>query len=52
MSVKKSFGIAITENRLNILNRKNQTHGKLNIIDKPNKKGVRVELSLPLEYSF
>lgn len=52
MSIKKSFGIGITENRLNILNQKNKNNGKLNIIDKPNKKGVRVELSLPLEYSL
>ncbi|MGZ0015613.1 tetratricopeptide repeat-containing sensor histidine kinase [Yeosuana sp. AK3] len=51
-SDKKSFGIAITENRLNILNRKNQTNGTLKIIDKPNSKGVRNELKLPLVYSF
>ena len=48
----KSFGIAITENRLKILGHQKETQSKLRIIDKENPSGVRVEISLPLEMSF
>ena len=51
-SQKKSFGIAITENRLNILNQKKKSKGKLRITDTKNHSGTYVEVSLPLEFYF
>lgn len=48
----KSFGIAITENRLKILGHQKEVQSKLRIIDKENPSGVRVEISLPLEMAF
>ncbi|WP_170283949.1 tetratricopeptide repeat-containing sensor histidine kinase [Flagellimonas olearia] len=49
---KKSFGIAITESRLEVLNRQKNTNGKLKIIDKGQDKGTQVEISLPLELLY
>lgn len=49
---KKSFGIAITESRLNILSHNAPAKGSIEIIDKPNNNGIRVEVRLPLEYHF
>ncbi|MBT33351.1 MAG: hypothetical protein CMO01_27130 [Thalassobius sp.] len=51
-NAKKSLGIAITENRLKILNNQKKTTGKLKIIDKLPDKGTRVEVSVPLETYF
>ncbi|ASO06783.1 tetratricopeptide repeat-containing sensor histidine kinase [Arenibacter algicola] len=48
----KSFGIAITENRLKIYNYRKVAQSTLRIIDKENPPGVRVEISLPLEMIF
>ncbi|WP_111307490.1 tetratricopeptide repeat-containing sensor histidine kinase [Confluentibacter sediminis] len=48
----KSFGIAITENRLKILNQRKLKKGKLCIIEKPNHSGTYIEISLPLEFCF
>ena len=47
---KKSFGIAITENRLKILNQRKLAQGKLCVIDKQNHSGTFIEISLPLEF--
>jgi LytS/YehU family sensor histidine kinase len=49
---KQSMGVEITKNRLAILNKEKQTNGQLNIIDKTNGQGVRVEVSFPLHLSF
>ncbi|HLT51667.1 MAG TPA: histidine kinase, partial [Arenibacter sp.] len=49
---KKSMGIAITENRIKILNRQGNTNGELRIVDKPDNTGTRIELSLPLQMAF
>lgn len=51
-TTKKSFGVAITESRLEILNTQKNAQGKLNITDKGRDKGTRVEVSLPLETIF
>ncbi|MDC6385856.1 hypothetical protein D2V93_08225 [Flagellimonas taeanensis] len=51
-ATKKSFGVAITESRLEILNTQKNTKGRLNILDKGREKGTRVEVSLPLETIF
>lgn len=51
-SSKKSLGIAITENRIKILNKRKKAHGRLQIIDKPNNAGTRVEVSLPFQTAF
>lgn len=48
----KSFGIAITENRLKILSHHKIAQSTLQIIDKENPPGVRVEIRFPLEMSF
>lgn len=45
---KKSLGIAITENRIKIMNIQKKTNGALQIIDKPNNAGTRIVLKLPL----
>lgn len=49
---KKSFGVAITENRLKILNKQKNKEGRLQVIDLGEQKGTRVEISLPLERLF
>ncbi|UBZ13500.1 histidine kinase [Flagellimonas marinaquae] len=49
---KKSFGVAITENRLKILNKQKNKEGRLQVIDLGEQKGTRVEISLPLEHLF
>lgn len=49
---KKSLGVAITENRIKIFNARNNANGRLTIIDKVNKSGTRVEVSLPLQTAF
>ncbi|ALJ06531.1 hypothetical protein APS56_15930 [Pseudalgibacter alginicilyticus] len=49
---KKSMGITITENRIKILNKQKNANGKLQIIDKPNDSGTRIEISLPLQTAF
>ncbi|MGZ0015939.1 tetratricopeptide repeat-containing sensor histidine kinase [Yeosuana sp. AK3] len=46
----KSVGINLTKNRIDILNKKKNLQGNLQIIDK--KEGVRVEVKLPLELAF
>ncbi|WP_192350548.1 histidine kinase [Algoriphagus sp. Y33] len=51
-STKKSLGVAITENRIRILNKQNDANGRLRIVDKPENTGTRVELSLPLQTAF
>src|SRR5690606_22700673 len=51
-TAKKSFGVAITESRLEILNRQKNAKVKLRSIDKGNEEGTRVEVSLPLEPLF
>lgn len=49
---KKSLGIAITENRIKIMNIQKKTNGMLQIIDKPNNAGTRIVLKLPLQTAF
>lgn len=49
---KKSLGIAITENRIKILNKQKKSNGQLQITDKPNNEGTRIEVSLPLQTAF
>lgn len=49
---KKSLGIAITENRIQILNKQKKASGKLQIFQKLNNSGTRVEVSLPLLTAF
>ena len=49
---KKSLGIAITENRIKILNKQKNASGKLQILQKLNNTGTRVEVSLPLQNAF
>lgn len=49
---KKSLGIAITENRIKILNKQKKSNGRLQITDKPNNAGTRIEVSLPLQTAF
>ena len=51
-SKKQSLGIAITENRLAILNKQHRTNSRLSIIDKENNQGTRVEIHLPLQFAF
>ena len=46
---KTSLGIKITENRIEIINKVKQTTGGVSIVDKPNGKGVKVEVRLPWE---
>ena len=48
----KSLGIAIAERRIEILNKRKNANGDLQIIDKPHNTGTRVALSLPLETGF
>jgi len=52
VSNKKSLGIAITENRIKILNKQKKAHGNLQIFSKPHNAGTRVEVSLPLQNAF
>ena len=52
VSDKKSLGIAITENRIKILNRQKNVSGRLEIIDKSQNTGTRIEVSLPLQTAF
>jgi len=49
---KKSLGIVITENRIQILNKQKNASGKLQIMQKLNNTGTRVEVSLPLQTAF
>ena len=49
---KKSLGIAIAENRIKILNKQKKSNGKLQITDKPDNTGTRIEVSLPLQTAF
>jgi LytS/YehU family sensor histidine kinase len=49
---KTSLGIKITENRIKIINKVKQTTGGVSIVDKPNGKGVKVEVRLPWEPAF
>ncbi|HET8734996.1 MAG TPA: histidine kinase, partial [Pricia sp.] len=51
-SARKSLGIAITENRIKILNQRKKANGNLQIIDKLHNTGTRVEVSLPLQAAF
>jgi len=52
VSNKKSLGIAITENRIKILNKQKKAHGNLQIFSKLHNAGTRVEVSLPLQNAF
>ncbi|MFV9551645.1 tetratricopeptide repeat protein [Algibacter sp. PT7-4] len=47
---KKSLGINLTKNRIDIVNAQRNTKGSLNIIDK--NQGVTVEVKLPLKLAF
>lgn len=47
---RKSFGIKITQNRINILNEINRTEGKVLLTDK--EEGVHVEVKLPVELIY
>ncbi len=47
---KPSFGMAITQSRIDIINKAKNTKGLLKIIDK--KEGTRVEVLLPLAFAF
>lgn len=47
---KQSFGMSITKNRIDIINKQKNTNGNVKVIEK--NKGVRVEISLPLELAF
>uniref|UniRef100_UPI00404A6B13 tetratricopeptide repeat-containing sensor histidine kinase n=1 Tax=Gelidibacter sp. TaxID=2018083 RepID=UPI00404A6B13 len=49
---KQSLGQNITQKRIEIINKKKQTNGKVNIINKPDNKGVFVEVKLPLEIIY
>lgn len=49
---KKSFGVAITENRLKILNKQKNKEGRLQIVDLGNQQGTRIEISIPFENLF
>lgn len=49
---KKSMGVAITENRIKILNEKSGTQGSLQIIDKTLDSGTKVEIILPLHLAY
>jgi tetratricopeptide (TPR) repeat protein len=51
-SGNKSLGIAITENRIQIMNKQKNANGQLLILPKPNNTGTRVEVSLPLQTAF
>ncbi len=51
-ATKKSFGVAITENRLEILNKQQNKKGKLQIIDLGEQQGTRIEISIPLDRLF
>ena len=42
--------MSITKNRIDIINKQKNTHGNVKVIEK--NKGVRVEISLPLELAF
>lgn len=46
----KSLGISITKSRIDILNKKKNTHGTVKMIDK--EQGLRVEVKLPLQLAF
>lgn len=46
----KSLGISITQSRIDIINKKKNTHGSLKMIDKD--QGVRVEIKLPFQLAF
>jgi len=47
---KKSLGLKITQQRLNILNKINNTKAQVKILNL--EQGTRVELRLPLLYTF
>ncbi|MDY7395664.1 histidine kinase [Aureibaculum sp. 2210JD6-5] len=49
-SLKKSRGISITQSRLEILSQMKKVKGSINLVDK--QKGLKVELTLPLEHQF
>ncbi len=46
----KSLGIGITKSRIDILNKRKNTHGSVKMIDK--EQGFRVEVKLPLQLAF
>jgi tetratricopeptide (TPR) repeat protein len=47
---KQSLGMKITKSRIDIINKLNNTDGKVAIIDK--EKGTRIEVSLPIQLAF
>ena len=49
---RKSLGLELTENRLAILNGKEQGGGRLQISENSDGKGTKVELSFPLKLAF
>ena len=49
-SNKKSLGMTITKSRIEILNKKRNTNGSVNIIDKTD--GTKIEVKLPLTLAF
>jgi len=51
-SGSRSLGIALTENRIRMLNAQKKAGGTLEIIDKADNTGTRVEVSLPFETAF
>ncbi|PKP14624.1 MAG: hypothetical protein CVU07_13915, partial [Bacteroidetes bacterium HGW-Bacteroidetes-23] len=50
LSERKSFGINITQSRIDILNKKTNANGSVKMIDK--EQGLRVEVRLPLQLAF
>ncbi len=49
-NIHKSFGMRLTESRIEIINERKKSNGCVRIIDKD--EGVRVEVELPLELAF
>lgn len=49
-SLHKSFGMRLTESRIEIINERKKSKGSVRVIDK--EEGVRVEVELPLELAF
>ncbi|WP_040253573.1 tetratricopeptide repeat protein [Psychroserpens mesophilus] len=47
---KQSLGMTITKNRIDILNKKRNTNGSVNIIDKTD--GTKIEIKLPLTLAY
>ncbi|WP_452220947.1 tetratricopeptide repeat-containing sensor histidine kinase [Lacinutrix salivirga] len=46
----QSLGMKITKNRIDIINKQNNTNGSVNIINK--EKGVKVEVTIPLQLAY